>query len=106
MTTTPAATATLHGLPPGPKFPPLLMTWIFLRHRTRFMRKSQKRHGDTFSVRILPGPRRIVVFSRPEDIKEIFAADPSQFHAGEGNAILKPVMGEHSVLLTDDSEHM
>ncbi len=46
-----------------------------------------------------------MIFSDPADIKEIFAADPSQFHAGEGNAILKPVMGEHSVLLTDDVEH-
>lgn len=82
------------------------MTWLFLRHRTKFMRKFHARYGDTFSIKILPGPRPIVVFSRPEDIKEIFAGDPSQFHAGEGNAILKPVMGEHSVLLTDDSEHM
>ena len=103
----PRPEATTHeGLPPGPKYPPLLMTWIFLRHRTKFMRKFHEKYGDTFSIRILPGPRRIVVYSRPEDIKEIFAGDPSQFHAGEGNSILKPVMGEHSVLLTDDSEHM
>lgn len=99
--------ATIHdGVPPGPKYPPLIMTWLFLRHRTKFMRKFHEKYGETFSLRILPGPRRIVVFSRPEDIKEIFAGDPSQFHAGEGNSILKPVMGEHSVLLTDDSEHM
>ncbi|MBC7594417.1 MAG: cytochrome P450 [Kineosporiaceae bacterium] len=102
-----APAATIHdGVPPGPKYPPLIMTWLFLRHRTKFMRKFHQKYGETFSLRILPGPRRIVIFSRPEDIKEIFAGDPSQFHAGEGNSILKPVMGEHSVLLTDDGEHM
>ncbi len=27
------------------------------------------------------------------------------FHAGKGNAILGPVMGEHSLLLQDGAEH-
>lgn len=102
-----APVATAHtGLPPGPAYPPALMTWLFLRHRSRFMRKFHAKYGDTFSIRILPGPRRIVVFSRPEDIKEVFAGDPEEFHAGEGNGILKPVMGQHSLLLTDGAEHM
>jgi cytochrome P450 len=46
-----------------------------------------------------------VIFSDPADVKEIFAADPSQFHAGEGNTILEPVMGSHSLLIVDDDEH-
>jgi hypothetical protein len=37
--------------------------------------------------------------------QEIFAANPRDLHAGEGNEILGPVMGEHSVLLTDEAEH-
>jgi cytochrome P450 len=69
------------------------------------MPKLHERYGDTFSIKILPGPRTFVVFSDPADVKEIFAADPSQFHAGEGNTILQPVMGSHSLLLTDDDEH-
>ncbi len=81
------------------------MTWKFLRDRAGIVPAYHREFGDTFSLRILPGPRTLVVFSDPADVKEIFAADPSQFHAGEGNAILKPVMGEHSVLLTDDAEH-
>lgn len=107
MTATDAPTGPVKhdGLPPGPSVPPLLMTWRFMRKRTKFMKKYQAKYGDTFMVRILPGPRRLVIFSRPEDFKEIFAGDPTQFHAGEGNAILKPVMGPHSLLLTDDDEH-
>ena len=95
----------LPGIPDGPKTPAWLMTWKFLRDRKGMVPGLHEKYGDTFSIKILPGPRTFVIFSDPADIKEIFGADPSQFHAGEGNAILKPVMGEHSLLITDDMEH-
>ena len=96
----------LPGIPDGPKMPAWRMTWKFLRDRSGIIPTYHREFGDTFSLRLLPGNRTLVVFSDPADIKEVFAADPSQFHAGKGNEILKPVMGEHSVLLTDGSEHM
>ena len=46
-----------------------------------------------------------MLFTRPEHAREIFAGDPEVFHAGKGNAILGPMMGEHSLLLQDSSEH-
>jgi cytochrome P450 len=58
-----------------------------------------------FTVRMVPGGRPLVLFTRPEHAKEIFAGDPEVFHAGKGNAILGPIMGEHSLLLQDSSEH-
>lgn len=94
-----------YDIPAGPKMSAARMTWKFLRDRAGTVPAYHQEFGDTFSIKILPGPRTLVVFSDPADIKEIFAADPSQFHAGEGNAILKPVMGEHSLLITDDMEH-
>ena len=94
-----------YDIPDGPTLSPARMTWKFLRDRSGTVPGYHAEFGDTFSLQILPGPRTLVVFSDPADIKEIFAADPSQFHAGKGNEILKPVMGKHSVLLTDDAEH-
>ena len=64
-----------------------------------------RRYGDVFTVRVVPGGRPLVLFTRPEHAKEIFAADPEAFHAGKGNAILGPIMGEHSLLLQDSREH-
>jgi cytochrome P450 len=64
-----------------------------------------RRYGDVFTVRIVPGGRPLVLFTRPEHAKEIFAGDPEVFHAGKGNAILGPIMGEHSLLLQDSREH-
>lgn len=104
MTRTPGA-SDQYDVPPGPRGNPLLMTMRFMRNRGPLIRDAHERYGDTFSVQIMPGPRTIVIHADPADVKEIFAADPSQFHAGEGNAILKPVMGDHSLLLTDDAEH-
>ena len=46
-----------------------------------------------------------MLFTRPEHAREIFAADPATFLAGKANAILGPMMGEHSLLLQDGAEH-
>lgn len=94
-----------YDVPAGPRESAWRTTRWFMRSRDTKIPALHAEYGDTFSVQILPGPRTIVMFSDPADIKEIFAADPSQFHAGKGNEILKPVMGAHSVLLVDDLDH-
>jgi cytochrome P450 family 135 len=76
-----------------------------LRFRHQFVPALHKRYGDTFTVRTVPGGMPMVLVSRPEHTREIFAGDPEIFHAGKGNAILGPVMGEHSLLLLDSAEH-
>jgi cytochrome P450 family 135 len=93
------------GLPPGPAWPPVVQTVALLRFRHRFHPYLHKRYGDTYTVRLMPKGRPLVFFTRPEHAKEIFAGDPEIFHAGKGNAILGPVMGEHSLLLQDGAEH-
>jgi cytochrome P450 len=93
------------GLPPGPRWPVWLQSVGLLRFRHRFVPHMWRKHGDVFTVRVVPGGRPLVLFTRPEHAKEIFAGDPEVFHAGKGNAILGPIMGEHSLLLQDSREH-
>ena len=93
------------GLPPGPSWPAWMQTVALFRFRHWFHPWLRKTYGPTFTVRMLPGGRPFVLFTRPEDIKELFAGDPEVFHAGKGNSILGPVMGEHSLLLQDSTEH-
>jgi cytochrome P450 len=83
----------------------LLQSIGLLRFRHQFIPALHRRYGDVFSIKILPEGRNMVVFSRPEHVKVIFAGDPEVFHAGKGNAILGPVMGEHSLLLVDSAQH-
>lgn len=92
-------------LPPGPPLPGAVQALGLLRYRHRYVPWAHRRYGDVFTVRLPPRNRPLVVFTRPEHAKEIFAGDPAVFHAGEANAILGPVMGEHSVLLVDGEQH-
>jgi cytochrome P450 len=92
-------------VPDGPTYPGLLQSIALMRFRHRWIPHLHRTYGDVFSIRILPEGRWLVVFNRPEHVREIFAGDPEVFHAGKGNAILGPVMGEHSLLLVDGSQH-
>ncbi|MGN6575908.1 MAG: cytochrome P450 [Nocardioides sp.] len=92
-------------LPPGPRWPSLLQSIALVRFRHWFVPRMHAKYGDVFTVRIMPAGSALVLFTRPEHAKEIFAGDPEVFHAGKGNAILGPIMGEHSLLLQDSAEH-
>lgn len=92
-------------VPDGPKYPGLLQSIALMRFRHTWIPHLHRKYGDVFSIRILPEGRWLVVFNRPEHVREIFAGDPEVFHAGKGNAILGPVMGEHSLLLVDSAQH-
>ena len=95
----------LAALPPGPRWPAAIQTMALFRFRHQFHPWLRRTYGDAYTVQLVPGNRPLVLFTRPEHIKEIFAGDPEVFHAGKGNAILGPVMGEHSLLLQDSTEH-
>ncbi len=106
----PSGTGRAHGvprdlLPPGPRAGALVQSIGLLGFRHRFVPWLKRRYGDVFSLRLLPGGRQVVLFHRPDVLKEIFAGDPAVFRAGEGNAILGPIMGEHSLLLVDGEVH-
>lgn len=93
------------ALPPGPRWPAWLQSIALMRYRHWFHPYLHRRYGDVFTIRLLPGGRPLVMFTRPEHAKEIFAGDPDVFHAGKGNSVLGPIMGEHSLLLQDGGEH-
>jgi cytochrome P450 len=92
-------------LPPGPKLPTAAQTAIWFRRAQWLMSQCQARFGEMFTLRILhEGPW--VVVSNPAHVKQVFTGDPRVYHAGEGNRILLPIVGEHSVLLLDEGPHL
>ncbi|MGI5336156.1 cytochrome P450 [Streptomyces sp. CA-181903] len=56
------------------------------------------------SLRVFPWGRVILV-SDPGHIAAVFASPHGRFHAGEGNRILAPVFGRHSLITSDGDEH-
>jgi cytochrome P450 len=47
----------------------------------------------------------VVQLSDPSDIKELFAGDPTIYHCGEANWMLRGALGESSVMLLDEDVH-
>ncbi|MER7113056.1 cytochrome P450 [Saccharomonospora azurea] len=91
--------------PPGPRLPVLAQTALFGLFRQHWLPRLRRRYGDIVRLRIYPS-RSVVLLSDVEHIRGVFAGPASVFHAGEGNVILKPAMGDHSVLLTDEDVHL
>ncbi|MDX6666149.1 MAG: cytochrome family [Solirubrobacteraceae bacterium] len=99
-----APRAATPSLPPGPRSGPLLsLGWIV--RPLPLLERWRAKYGNTFTVKIAQEPPWVVL-GDPEDVKAVFQGDPAVLHAGEGNQILLPVLGQHSVLLLDDERHM
>ena len=79
--------------------------WHWWRRPLQTLEECQARYGDMFTIR-LPHEGTWVFVSDPEVIKQVFTGDPNLLHAGAANMVLLPVLGEHSVLLLDEPEHM
>ena len=93
------------GLPPGPRMPRALQTAIWSRQAQWFLEQSRARFGPVFSLKIAYEGDWVMV-SDPELVKQVFTGDPRVFHAGEGNQILRPILGDNSVLVLDEKKHI
>jgi cytochrome P450 len=101
-------------LPPGPAIPRVLQMLHWIRRPLPFMEDCARAYGDCFTIGFpsIPGsPARsrrptFVFFSDPEAIREIFTGDGDGLRAGEANAFLEPLLGEHSLLLLDGARHL
>ncbi len=93
------------GFPPGPRLPSWVQTLLWVMRPTQFLEWCWHRYGDPFTLR-LSHVGNLVVLADPAAIKTVFTGDPELLLAGEGNAILEPVVGRHSVLLLDGVAHL
>ncbi len=92
-------------LPPGPRMPMALQSAIWARKAQWMQTQCRARFGETFTLRIVHEGTWIML-SNPDHVRQVFTGDPRIFHAGEGNRVLLPILGEHSVLLLDDGNHL
>ncbi|TMA54385.1 MAG: cytochrome P450 [Deltaproteobacteria bacterium] len=98
-------------VPAGPATSPVIQLYHWVRRPIPFMEECAARYGDRFTIR-LPifgeaGDRPpLVFFSDPEAVKEIFTGNDDELRAGEANAPLLPLLGEHSLLMLDGARHL
>jgi cytochrome P450 family 135 len=93
------------SLPPGPAMPRAVQTAIWSRRAQWMLAECRRRFGDTFRLEIAYEGTWILL-SHPDDVRRVFTGDPKVLHAGEANGILRPVLGDNSVLLLDDDAHI
>ena len=95
----------VRGLPRGPRMHRVVQTAIWSRRAQWMLEQCRARLGPTFTLRIAYEGEWVIV-SEPEVVKQVFTGDPKVFHAGEGNQILRPLLGENSVLVLDEKRHI
>lgn len=92
-------------LPPGPDDPELVQSMRWAREPLPMLEECRERFGETFTLRL----RHLgawVVLSDPEDVKRVFSVDTNDLGVGLPNLALRPVLGAHSVMLSEEPEHM
>jgi cytochrome P450 len=97
--------AVMRTAPPGPRYPRPLQSARFLLTEHRLLERYHRRYGDVFALNTWPFDPLVVV-ADPAEIRRIFTGDPAELHAGEGNGVLRPLVGPHSVLMLDEQEHL
>jgi cytochrome P450 family 135 len=83
----------------------VLQTAIWSRRAQWMLEQCRARLGPMFTLQIAYEGHWVVV-TQPDVVKQIFTGDPRIFHAGEGNQILRPVLGDNSLLVLDEREHI
>ncbi|MCG9891026.1 MAG: cytochrome P450 [Thermosynechococcaceae cyanobacterium MS004] len=93
-----------HVLPSGPQAHPFLQLLQWIGRPVGIMEDCARRYGDLFTLRLGPiGP--VVFCSHPQMLQEIFTLEAHSFYAGAGNQLLRPLLGDTSLILLDGDRH-
>jgi cytochrome P450 len=91
MTATPVS-ARRRSIPPGPRacYPGQLLR--LLAHDKLAFFAELARHGDVSQVRF--GPRRLVLFTHPDDARRVLVSEQRKFVKGEAISRTEPLLGQ------------
>ena len=100
-----ASSSTATTLPPGPRAPRALQTFLWLTRPTRVFDYCARRYGDPFTLRVMLAGNMVYV-ADPGAVRAVFTGDPERFRAGEAYTIMEPTGGKRSLFLLDGPEHL
>lgn len=93
------------AIPPGPPLPGLVQAGLLIARPFEFLLRCQREYGDAFTLRAASFGTFVVVAS-PEYVRAVFKAPPDVLKAGVYNSPLRPLVGDRSIFLLDESEHL
>ncbi|MDJ0576950.1 MAG: cytochrome P450 [Xenococcaceae cyanobacterium MO_234.B1] len=91
-------------LPKGPNSPPWWQLIRWLAAPLSYQKECVQSYGNIFTLTMTGFPP-FVVIGHPEGVKEIFSQEPDKFDEGRSNYILRPLVGDNSLLLYDGTRH-
>lgn len=91
-------------LPNGPKTLPFLQLLQVIIQPLEALKQNAQRYGDNYTAR-LSGFGPLVVLSQPGAIEAVMTAPHDLFESGESNAVFRPFLGNHSILMLDGKAH-
>ena len=92
------------NLPDGPKVPRLIQTIRGILQPLKYIEKAAQEYGDFYTTKFAGFPTQVII-SNPQAIQEIFTADSKMFNSAQGNQVLRPLLGEYSLVLHDGNYH-
>jgi tetraprenyl-beta-curcumene synthase len=92
-------------LPPSAPLPMAAQTLAVWRDPHRYLTWCRKRYGTRFTIRTIGLPP-LVFMSDPDDITAIVRAPADILHPGAGAAVIAPLVGEHSFMLSEEQSHL
>jgi cytochrome P450 len=91
--------------PPTPSISPAEQSLRWFSKPYDLLRSCAAELGDAFVIDLgTHGP--YLMLSHPDDIRAVFTGDPADLHAGEGNGVLRPFLGDGSLLLLEEDRHL
>ncbi len=91
-------------LPKGSNSPAWWQLIRWIESPLSYQKECAQSYGDIFTFRMTGFPP-FVVIGHPEGVKEIFSLEPDKFDEGRSNYILRPLVGDNSLLLYDGTRH-
>jgi cytochrome P450 family 110 len=92
-------------LPDGPKIPHWLQLVKWIINPIDFLEDCASRYGEIFTLRFFGDYETSVFISNPQAIQEVFTTDAKLFDAGSSGDIIRPLVGDNSMLLLDGDRH-
>lgn len=90
------------NLPPGPPYPGIINTILWLRSMPWLLESSRKRYGDLWTLKMLQGVR-FVFISEPALVEQVLTEDSAVLN-GEAR-VITPLVGKNSVIVLNGPEH-
>ncbi len=92
------------SLPPGPRLPRALQAWGWTNRPLPWLERCRERYGDAFTLRIRHWGDWVIL-ADPADVKAVFTAG-EKVGVALANPLLGPLLGPHSMMLSEEPDHM